>query len=408
MLGLIVPGCRQAATEVNAVRGVRAVKVGDLKAIEARQFPGRARARSETDLSFRVAGSLVAIAVDIGSKVNKGDVIAELDARDYQAALDGAQGNLARAQANLFAMQRGARPEEIEQLKAAVKEAEAGYKQALAEHTRNDSLLKKGAVSRSEFDLSLARHDRTAAQLKRAQEDLNIGEKGARPEDLDAKRAEIKALEAAATSAQNQLEDCVLRAPFDGNVAARYVDNFQTVQPRQPVIRLLDDAKIEVTVQVPENLITFAPRIKQAVCRFDALAGREFVGQVTKVGSEASQATRTYPVTVEIDQPDDARILPGMAATVSAKPDGTDTAEKRELIVPAGALFGADSGSQTFVWVVSEENKQVVRRAVRTGNLTSAGVVVAEGLQAGEWVVTSGVRSLQEKQVVRILQDAGP
>ena len=230
---LVQVGCREPAVEPEAIRPVRAIKVGDLKALEGREFPGRAEAKDEVDLSFRVSGPLISLPVDVGSQVKKGDVIAAIDPRDFQAALDSAQGNLARAQANLLAMERGARPEEIEQLKAALMEAEASHRQAVAEHERNASLLPKGATSQSDFDISLARQDRTAAQIKKAQEDLNIGQAGARPEDLEAKRAEIKALEAAVANAKNQLDYAVLTAPFDGTVAARYVDNFQTVQAKQ-------------------------------------------------------------------------------------------------------------------------------------------------------------------------------
>ncbi len=408
LAALVSARCRKAAPETEAVRPVRAVKVGDLKAIQGRDFPGRAKAKDEVDLSFRVSGPLVSLPVDVGRRVKKGDVIAAIDPRDFQAALDTAQGNLGKAKANLSAMQRGARPEEIEQLKAAVAEAEASYRQALAEHERNAKLLPTKAVTQSDFDLSLARRDRTAAQIKKAKEDLNIGLKGARPEDIEAQQAEIRALDAAVENAKNQLDYAVLKAPFDGSVAARYVDNFQTVQAKQPVIRLLDVSKIEVTIQVPESVIALVPRVKKAVCRFDALPGRQFVGEVTKVGSEASQTTRTYPVTVQVDQPKDAQILPGMAAVVRGLPDENGNAAGQDLVVPPSAVFTGQTGQDTYVWVVAgggEGSRMVARKPVKTGKLTPVGIAVAEGLKTGDWVVSAGVYSLREGQEVRILQE---
>jgi RND family efflux transporter MFP subunit len=404
---LMSVGCRKPLSESEAVRPVRAIKMGDLKAVSGREFPGRAKARDEVELSFRVSGPLVSLPVDVGSLVKKGDVIAAIDSRDFQVALDSTQGNLAVAKANLLAMQRGSRPEEIEQLKAAVAEAEASYRQAFAEHDRNAKLLPSKAVSQSEFDMSLARRDRTAAQVKKAKEDLNIGLKGARPEDIDAKRAEIKALEAAVANAKNQLDYAVLTSPFDGNVAARYVDNFQTVQAKQPVVRLLDVSKIEVTIQVPENLISLVPQVKKAVCRFDAFTGKEFIGKVTKIGSEASQTTRTYPVTIQLDQQADAQILPGMAAVVRGQPDENQTGKETGagLVLPPSVVFTDDTGQQTYVWVVDEGSHKVARRAVKTGTLTPVGITVTEGLKPGEWVVSTGVHSLRENQEVRILQE---
>ena len=402
---LLAAGCGKPAPQPEPVRPVRAIKVGDLTAVAGREFPGRASAKKEVDLSFRVAGPLVSLPVDVGTQVKTGDVIAAIDPKDFQAALDSNQGNLERARANLLAMERGARPEEVEQLKAAVAEAEASYQQALAEHERNAKLLPSKVVTQSTFDLSLARRDRTAAQVTQAKEDLNIGLRGARPEDLEAKRAEIKALEAAVANAKNQLDYATLQAPFDGSVAARYVDNYQTVQAKQPVVRLLDVSKIEVTIQVPESVITLVPQVKKALCRFDAIPGREFTGQITKIGSEASQTTRTYPVTVEIEQPQDAQILPGMAATVRAQPEELPPDSSGNLVVPPSAIFTADADQQNCVWVVAQAGNKVTRRTIKTGSLTPVGVAVTEGLQPGEWVVTAGVHSLRENQEVTILQE---
>ena len=95
LAALMLVGCRKPAAESEAVRPVRAIKVGDLKAIQGREFPGRAKAKDEVELSFRVSGPLVSLPVDVGSKVKKGDVIAAIDPRDFQVALDSAQGNLA-------------------------------------------------------------------------------------------------------------------------------------------------------------------------------------------------------------------------------------------------------------------------------------------------------------------------
>jgi len=165
LAGVLVGGCGKPVVEPEVVRPVRAIKVGDLKALQGREFPGRAAARDEVELSFRVSGPLVQLPVDVGSTVKKGDVIAAIDPTDFQAALDSAQASLGVAQANLLAMERGARPEEIEQLKAAVAEAQASYQQAFAEHQRQATLLPQGAITQSEFDVSLARRDGTAARL---------------------------------------------------------------------------------------------------------------------------------------------------------------------------------------------------------------------------------------------------
>ncbi|WP_230251856.1 efflux RND transporter periplasmic adaptor subunit [Rhodopirellula halodulae] len=400
----LVSGCSESPEESVPVRPVRTIQVGDLNVISGRQFPGRASAKNDVELSFDVSGPLVSLPVDVGSVVKKGDVIAAIDPRDFETTLASNQANLDRAKANLSAMQRGARTEELAQMEAELVQAEASYEQAVAEHDRSERLLKSGAVSQSDFDITLARKKRTKAEIDDVKEALKIGLAGAREEDIEAKRAEIRALEAAVEAAKNQLDDATLVAPFDGEVSARFVDNFQRVQVKQPVVRMVDISEIEITVQVPESLIGIVPQVKEVACRFDALGDRDFIGKVTKIGREASQTTRTYPVTVQVSQPEDAKILPGMAATVRNHAKSDDQPETLDLIVPPSSVFTApESDEQTFVWVYEEGNGIVVRREVSVGDLTPVGIRIVEGLKAGERVVTSGVNSLNEGQEVKLL-----
>jgi RND family efflux transporter MFP subunit len=403
----LLAGCGKSSTETEPVRPVRAIKVADLGEFQGRGYPGRAEPVEEVELSFRVSGPLIALPAKVGDHVKQGDLLAAIDPTDFQTALDLAKGNLERSRAELLAMERGARPEEIEQLKAALAEAQAAAKQALAEFDRNAKLVVDRTVSQSEYDISLARRDQTAARVKKAEEDLRIGQQGAREEDRQAKRAEISALDAAVADAQNKLKYATLSAPFEGDIASKYVENFQTVQAKQPILRLLDTSKIEITLQLPESVISLVPLVKDVVCRIDAFPGREFPGRVTEIGTEATQTTRTYPVKVLLDQPADAKILPGMAATVRGKPDASILKETGNFAIPMSAVFTPETEKKNYVWVVDESAGTVSPRAITTGDLTPGGVKVVEGLQPGEWIVTAGVHSLEEGQKVRLLGQGG-
>ncbi len=406
LLALTLAGCSEPAAEP-AVRPVRAIKVGDVEAIQGRWYPGRAEAAGIVELSFRVSGPLVALPVRVGEALKTGDLIAAIDPSDFQTAVDLAKGNLERARSQLLAMERGARPEEIEQLRAALAEARAIALAAQAEFDRNSELLPSRAISRSQFDLSLAQRDRSAAQVKIAEANLEIGRVGAREEDLLAKRAEIQALQATVTDADNRLKYTRLLAPFDGNIAARFVENFQTIQAKQPVVRLIDSTRIEVTVQLPESVIALVPLVQDVTCQFDALPGQEFTGRITEVGTEASQSTRTFPVTVQVDQPEDAKIRPGMAGRVRGNPRESDADRPIAIVVPVSAVFAFGAEKQSHVWVVDEFSQTVTRRPVTTAELTSGGIRVTEGLQVGEWVVTAGVETLEEGRKVRRMPEGG-
>ena len=408
LLSLLVnTGCGKAPIEPSAIRPVGAIKVADLGAFQGRGFPGRAEPVEEVELSFRVSGPLVTLPVKVGDRVRRGDLLAAIDPTDYQTALDLVKSNLNRAKAELLAMQRGARPEEIEQLKAALAESHATYKQAQAEYERMATLLPQKIVSKSTYDLALAKRDRTVAQVKGAEEDLRIGQTGARVEDIQAKQAEISALQAVVTDAENKLKYTSLLAPFEGDIAAKYVENYQTVHAKQPILRLLDTSQIEIILQIPESIISMVPLVKDVICRFDAFADREFPGWVTEIGAEASRTTRTYPVTVQLEQPEDLKILPGMAATVRGKPDASILKDPRNFAIPISAIFTPETEKENYVWVVDESAGTVSRRAVQTGDLTLGGIKIIDGLQPGEWIVTAGAYSLEEGQKVRLPEEGG-
>ena len=405
LLMLTLLGCGRQAKPPEPVQPVRAVKVADVVGFRSRTFPGRAEAVDEVDLSFRVSGQLIQLPVRVGDQVAKGDLLAALDPIDYRTALDLARGNLQRAEAELLAMEAGARPEEILQLQAGLADAQASLNRATAEHQRNTTLRERGAISQSEFDLSLSMRDRAAAGVQTAQEALRIGETGAREEDRQAKRGEIKALQAMVTDAENRLRFTSLLAPFEGGVAARFVDNFQTLQAQQPILRLLNTASIKVVVQVPESAISLAPLVDQVICRFDAFPDREFIGRVFEIGREASRTTRTFPVTALIEQQEDVKILPGMAGSVQAVVDDSLTLDRHQLTIPAAAVFTPDTERQSYVWLVDESTQTVSSRMVKTGPITSLGQTILEGVQPGDWVVTAGVHSLRDGQRVRLLPE---
>ena len=137
-----------------------------------------------------------------------------------------------------------ARPEEIERLKAALQREEAAAEFATAEFNRNRELVKDRVVSQSDFELSQAKARLAMADVAQAKEQLRIAEEGARPEDIKAKESQIESLQAAAQTAQDELSDTRLLAPFDGSIARTYVENFEMLQAKQRVVRLVNSPSL--------------------------------------------------------------------------------------------------------------------------------------------------------------------
>ncbi|MEE8107479.1 MAG: efflux RND transporter periplasmic adaptor subunit [Planctomycetota bacterium] len=403
---LVIAACGQEeARAPELVRPVRAILIGDIAGFQQDSFTGRAEATQEVNLSFRVSGPLVERPVNVGDRVKRGQMLAQIDPRDYKVALRNASGQLEHARATLEAMETGARPEEIKKLRAAVQSAEAEFTRAKNDYGRFKKAIENKAVSQSDVDRAYQLAELADAALKTARENLRIGEVGARKEDINAQKARVRSLEAARDAAADQLSYATLKAPFDGTVSATFVENYQTVQAKQPILRLLDTSRIEMTVDIPEQYISLAPYVTELTCEFDAFPGKTISARIKEVGTEASTMTRTYPVTIIMDQPKEFTVLPGMAGTARARVEVPGEVQKAGFVVPFSALL-RDQG-KTYVWIIDEGSGTARRREVQTGKLHARGIVVS-GIKKGDWVATAGAHSLTDGQKVRIQSETKP
>ena len=342
----------EATKSADQPRPVKAVRVSDIGELGNRWFAGRAKATQEVSLSFRVSGQLLSFPVVVGDEVKEGDVVAELDAAPYKSEADRIAANVSRGEATLA-------------------NAEQQYK-------RDETLFKQGHVSGARLDIR-------TAELKKA-------------------RADLAAYRAQLARSELDLDYTKLLAPFSGRVVATYVDNFEDVRAQQQILRVVDTSRIEMTIDIPENLISFTPDVEDIRVVFDAFPDMTVPAEIKEVGTEASETTRTFPVTLIMDQPQGVTVLPGMAgkATGNARQvleaQGIATVE-----IPVAATFNAGGSDATAVWVIDDASKQVSRRDVRTGQLTDHGIEITDGLKPGEWIVVAGVNSIKEGQQVRIL-----
>ncbi len=332
---------------------VPAIQVTDPSSLSKRAFPGRARAGQEVNLSFRVSGPLIELPVNVGDEISKGDVVARIDPQDYLNALDAANGTLNKAQAKA--------------------------RQAAADYDRQLSVFKEdpGATSQTAIDLTRAARDSS--------------------------QAAVRTMQSAVQTAEDKVSYTSLQAPFDGVVVETFVENFETVIAKEPVLRLLDPSSIEFQISVPENLIGYAPLVEEVTVTFDALPGVTVPASIKEIGKEASRATRTYPVKLVMEQPEGAEILPGMAGSARIAARLPEAASSTGIQVPATAIFAGQDPDKSYVWVIDETSKAIASREIQIGRLSNAGVVVRSGLSAGEWIVTKGVHSVREGQVVRIM-----
>lgn len=339
------------------IRPVRYQEVLAVGARRERQLSGVAKAGVESELSFRVGGTVEEVAVTVGREVEKGALIARLDDTDLRLQLQEAEATLAQAE-------------------AAERKAEADYE-------RIRGLYENRNAAKSDLDAARAQAESTRAQVEAARQRL--------------------------ARARRQLTYTRLTAPVEGVIAAVRVEVNENVQPGQTVALLASGSRPEVEVAVPEALIAQLGDGDPAEVTFDALPGAVFPAVVTEVGVALTGNASAFPVTVRLES-SDAAIRSGMAATVTLRfvPRNGDDAGER-IVVPPVSVGEDREGRYVFVLEPGEAlatgDRLAVarRRPVEVGELTPEGLEVRAGLEDGELIATAGVRRIQDGQEVRLL-----
>ena len=198
--------------------------------------------------------------------------------------------------------------------------------------------------------------------------------------------ANLEKAQAAYDLARAMMTENDLIAPFSGTISAVNAALGENIPPLKPVISLINADKLAVKITVPEDEISSVNLGDPAEIVIPALNDRVYQGQVSEKGMTASLLTHSYPVKVLIEHPS-ADLVPDMIAKVMLKAD-----VNKGIVIPANiVLINNDS---KFVWVVDEG--KATRRTVTISGYSGKGVVVSEGLQAGDSVIIEGYQKVSE------------
>jgi RND family efflux transporter MFP subunit len=339
--GLCLAGCSEEKKASSAPpRQARVVVVTPHKLALVAEGAGRIQSRYVSQVGFEVGGRLISRDVDVGAIVKKGQKLARLSAVDYQNKATAAEADLAAAKAALT--------------------------QATAQEDRFRILLAKGFATHSIYDDAL--------------------------KSLQSAQAAVKATEANLRIAQNQLSYTQLLAPDDGVVTSTGADPGQVVTAGQMVLEISRNDAHEAVFAVASEHVANA---KLGMAVNVSLQGRPTIavtGSIREISPGADSTTGTYQVKVTLPSPPPEMRL---GAVVVGRVEG----EGQEVTsLPSTALL--QSGDQPQVWVMENDGK-VQRRKVELLEFDTDSVVVSRGLSAGEKVVTAGVNSLADGQLVK-------
>lgn len=395
---------RKAPPAAEVARPVKTMVVTQGGDSRLRTFPGRVEASKQVELTFQVSGLIVSLPVREGQKIAKGEVVAQLRQDDFKARLAALQGQLDRSRADLQSLLGGVRPEERLRLEAQLRSAEATLANARSEFRMAENLIRTRAISRLEFERAETAVNVAQESQEAARQTLEAG-LIAREEDVQAMEAVVRGLEGQVVEANLQLTDSTLRAPYDGVIAQRFVEQGQNVRAQQPVVQFQNVAEVDIVVDVPEAVMVADLRAADILlleAEFSAAPGLRFPVYIKEIAQRADPVTQTFGIRVAMQVPEGINLLPGMSATVSMTYRRASILGGR-ISVPVSAVFKAPSGEQV-AWVLGPD-LTVSRRAVTLGEPSGNRVEIVSGLASGDRIAVAGVAFLRDGMKVRDLGD---
>ena len=244
--------------------------------------------------------------------------------------------------------------------------SQARVNQAKAEYDRYSNLLKAKVVARSTYDVKKRSYEVALSDLEIARKAYN---------------------------------DTMLRASFSGIIGKKFVENYQVVMAKQPIVSLQRTTAIEIVVNAPENIMRREnSKLKiDFEGEFDNYPGERFPLTVKEYAAEADPQTQTFRVTFSMATPKDKTILDGMTATVYVR---INHEGNNAVAVPVQAVF-FDENSKAYVWKVTQ-TMHVTRHQIEVGALADGGLIqIKSGLNSGDRIITAGVQNLTEGEEVR-------
>jgi len=358
---------------------------------------GDVLALMQVDLYSRVSGYLQSVPVQIGQRVNQGQIIAVVDQAEITHKVREAEAILAKTRAQMAELRAGARPEELTQAEESSRQTKSRLENARINLERVRSLVSKGYVARQELDNAQLAYDLAEAQSVAVTNQLSLVRQGARSEVLDAMEAQIKQGEATLAQQRLQLENTVVRAPFSGYISRRSVDPGALVSTSTPLGTLVHSDTVKVFVNILEKDLSLIKVGAPISVRTDAYPDKVFRGEVVRINSAFEMPSRTLVAEAHIPNPGGA-LKPGMFARVEVL-----LAKKSAVLrVPTDALLEEEGGKDRYLYVVNGD--KAVRRSVTTGLSQDSVTEVVSGLREGETIVTVGQQRLRNGAPVQIIQ----
>jgi len=345
----------------------------------------------QTDVAPQTAGKVVALGVDIGTYVKRGQMLVQLDADELKLRVDQAAAQLEQAKAAVRQAEEkiGLRPGQNFDPNRVAEVAAAKVTLDLAEKNlrRAEQLIESGDVSRSFFDEQRARRD----QLKE-QYEVAVAQARQNYAGVDVSRTNVANAQAALALARKSLSYAVIPAPIDGFVSERTADLGEYVSPQQKVATIVRTNPLRIRIDIPEQAIPEVKVGQSVSITTSAWPDKNFAGRIARIAPNVSAQSRTLTVEAEIENSSNA-LKPGQFATVRILQERAEPA----VLVPARSVISEAGVNRVYVI----KNGHAEQRLVQTGQTDGDLIEIKSGVAADELIATSNLEQLSDGIAVR-------
>ena len=345
----------------------------------------------QTDVAPQTAGKVVAVGVDIGSPVKRGQMLVRLDDAELKLRVDQFMAQLEQAKAAVRQAEEkiGLRPNQAFDPNRVAEVAAAKVTLDLAEKnlTRAEKLIESGDVSRSFYDDARARRD----QLKE-QYEVQLAQARQNFAGVAVARTNVANAESALALARKNLSYANIPSPIDGFVTERTADLGEYVSPQQKVATVVRTNPLRIRIDIPEQSISEVQVGQSVSITTSAWPDRNFSGRVARIAPNVSATSRTLTVEAEIENGGGA-LKPGQFATVRILQPRADPA----VLVPARSVLTQAGVARVFVI----KDGHAEQRLVQTGQTEGDLIEIKNGVAADEQVATSNLEMLSDGVTVK-------
>jgi len=329
---IIETGCSNKSFEEDSavIKYVKTITVEDKESVATETFPGVLKESDEVKLSFRIAGLIDKLPVKEGQFVKKGELLAQIDPRDYKL-----------------------------QYEATLAE----YEQVIGEVERLENLYAKNNLTDNDYDKAISGKKQIIVKLN---------------------------------ATKNALNDTRLVAPFDGYVQTVFASNGEITDAGMPVVSIVNPSSLKVETAVSPSIYIKKDYFTDFYCTNSNYNGQKFPLTLLGINSKTG-INKLYKMSFLLESSKDFVLAPGMNVEVHFS---YDVDKKKEISIPMNACFEKDNATCVYTY----KSGKAVLTKVKVGMVCrNNNIIVSEGLQAGDIVITAGHSHISNYQKVTLL-----